>query len=363
VAKPVVREIVEWDEYTGRLGAVESVDIRARVSGYLESIHFKDGQLVKKGETLFVIDPRPFTATLSAAQGDADAQGSRLELAKNDFERAKKLIESKAISQEDFDTRAKEADAASAALAAAKARIERARLDVEFTTVKAPMDGRIGRHQVSVGNLISGGTADSTVLTNIVTTDPIYCYFDVDEQAFLKYIRLIKAGQRQSSREYPTPVRIALQDETDFHRQGQMNFVDNQIDPLTGTLRGRAILENKDLALVPGVFVRLRMPASAPFRAVMIPDRAIGADQSDRFVFLVDEKNQVRQRVIALGRIFDGLRIVRSGLDGSETMVVDGIGRVRNGQVVSPELVPAEPTSQPATVANLAILNSEGGAR
>jgi multidrug efflux system membrane fusion protein len=364
VAAPVVREVVEWDEYTGRLGAVESVDVRARVSGYLESIHFKDGEVVNKGDTLFVIDPRPFKASLAAAEGDALAFESRLALARNDLERANTLVQSKAISREDFDTRAKEADAAAASLQAAKARIESARLDVEFTEVRAPMGGRIGRHEVSVGNLVSGGTANSTVLANIVTTDPLYCYFDVDEQAYLRYIRLIKSGQRESSRTHPTPVRVALLDETEFTHEGRMNFVDNQIDQLTGTLRGRAVLDNSDLALIPGVFVRLQMPGSAPFRAVLVPDRAIGADQSDRFVFVVDDKNVVRQKVISLGRIIDGLRVVRGGLDGSETVVVDGIGRVRVGQAVTPERVaPVPAASQPAAVAGNPAPAAGGGVR
>jgi RND family efflux transporter MFP subunit len=337
VAKPLVTEIVEQDEYTGRLAAIDSVDVRARVTGYVEGIHFADGQLVKKGDLLFTLDPRPFKATLDALQGEALQADSRLALARNDLERAKKLIETKAISQEDFDTRAKTADASEATVAAAKGRTERARLDLEFTEVRAPMSGRIGRHLVSAGNLISGGSADSTILTNIVTLEPLYCYWDVSEQALLKYLRLNQAGLRQSSRVTPTPVRVALLDELEFTHPGHTNFIENQMDALTGTLRVRAVLDNAGLDLLPGVFVRVQVPASEEHRAILIPDRAISADQSERFVYVVGQGNVVTQRRILPGRLHEGLRIVTSGLDGAEAIVVDGLQRVRPGAPVNPQ--------------------------
>jgi len=305
----------------------------------VEAIHFADGQLVKKGDLLFTLDPRPFKATLDALQGDALQAESRLALARNDLERAKKLIETKAISQEDFDTRAKTADASEATLAAAKGRTERARLDLEFTEVRAPMSGRIGRHLVSAGNLISGGSADSTILTNIVTLEPLYCYWDVSEQALLKYLRLNQAGLRQSSRVTPTPVRVALLDELEFTHPGHTNFIENQMDALTGTLRVRAVLDNAGLDLLPGVFVRVQVPASEEHRAILIPDRAISADQSERFVYVVGQGNVVRQRRILPGRLHEGLRIVTSGLDGEEAIVVDGLQRVRSGAPVNPQSV------------------------
>jgi len=337
VASPIAADIVEQDEYTGRLAAVDSVDVRARVTGYLEAIHFTDGQSVNKGDLLFTLDPRPFKASLEALQGDALQAESRLALARNDLGRAKKLIETKAISQEDFDTRSKTADQSEATVAAAKARVERARLDLEFTEVRAPMSGRISRHLVSAGTLISGGSADSTVLTSIVTLEPLYCYWDVSEQALLKYLRLNKAGLRQSSRMTPTSVRVALLDETEFTHAGRINFIENQMDALTGTLRVRAILDNAGLDLLPGVFVRVQVPASEQHRAVLIPDRAISADQSERFVYVVGQGNVVAQRRILPGRLHEGLRIVTSGLDGSETIVVDGLQRVRSGAQVNPQ--------------------------
>src|SRR4051794_28796119 len=275
VARPVVKEIFDWDEYTGRLAAVDAVNVRARVGGYLDDIRFKDGQIVNKGDVLFVIDPRPFKAILAAAEGDAEALNSRLALARNDFERAKKLIESKAISQEDYDTRGKAAEAALASWEAAKAKIESARLDVEFTEVKSPMTGRIGRHQVSIGNLVSGGTDQSTVLTNIVTIEPIYCYFDVDEKTVIRIRQLIREGKAKSARESEWPVYMGLSREDGFPFQGTINFVDNQINPKTGTLRVRAVFPNPKEQLSPGYFGRVRVPIGFPHQALLVSDRAI----------------------------------------------------------------------------------------
>src|SRR3954471_5722560 len=270
VARPVVKEIFDWDEYTGRLAAVDAVNVRARVGGYLDDIRFKDGQIVNKGDVLFVIDPRPFKAILAAAEGDAQALSSRLALARNDLERAKKLIETKSISQEDLDTRAKQAEAALASWEAAKAKIEEARLNVEFTEVKAPMSGRIGRHQVSVGNLVSGGTDGSTVLTNIVTIDPIYCYFDVDERTVIRIRQLIREGKAKSARESEWPVYMGLGREDGFPFQGTINFVDNQINPKTGTLRVRAVIANPKEALSPGYFGRVRVPIGFAHQGLLV---------------------------------------------------------------------------------------------
>lgn len=372
VAKPLVQEIIEWDEYTGRLAAMESVDVRARISGYLDSIHFKDGQLVNKGDLLFVIDPRPFKAALAVAEAEATQAASRLELAKNDLERAKGLVENKAISREVYDTRAKNVDSASATLMAAKARSEQARLDLEFTEVRAPMSGRIGRHGISIGNVVSGGNPDSTLLANIVSVDSIYCYFDVSEQAYLKYLRLDKAGRRGDLRKEQSEVQVALLDESDFTHVGRMDFVDNQIDAQTGTLRGRAVLDNAALNLLPGVFVKVRIPGSAKYSAVMVPDRAIVADQSDRFVFVVGEGNIVKQQRITPGRLHNGMRIVNFGLKGDETVVISGIQRTRAGTPVMPEkttlVAQIAPADQPAPAQQVALrpttqLSTTGGAQ
>jgi RND family efflux transporter MFP subunit len=338
VARPVVKEIVDWDEYTGRLAAVDSVDVRARVGGYLDSIHFKDGQIVNKDDVLFIIDPRPFKATLAAAEKDAQALSSRLALARNDLERAKKLIATRSISQEDFDTRAKEAEAAEASWEAAKAKIERARLDVEFTEVKAPMTGRVGRHQVSVGNLVSGGTDESTVLTNVVTIDPIYCYFDVDERTVIRVRQLIREGKAKSARESEWPVYLGLGREDGFPYQGTINFVDNQINPKTGTLRLRAVLANPKEALAPGYFGRVRVPIGFPHQGVLVSDRAIDNDQGQKIVYVVNEKKEVISRPVKLGQIHDGLREILSGVGPGEQVVVRGIQQVRPGLIVEPKL-------------------------
>lgn len=336
VATPVVREIVEQDEYTGRLGAVESVDVRARVGGYVDAVHFEDGQIVKKGDLLFVIDPRPYVAAQQVAEGEAKEAQSRLDIAEDDFNRAKSLISSRAISQEDFARRGKAAEGAAASLLTAKARADRAKLDVTFTEVRAPMSGRIGRHLVSVGNLIAGGAADSTLLTNIVSTGPIYAYFDIDEQAYLKYLR---AGGDGAAKVFQnaSAVKMALLGESDFAHVGELNFVDNQIDATTGTLRARALFKNDSLSLSPGVFAKIRLAGAAPRKAVLIADRSVQADQSDRFVYVVGPDHVVKQQRVTLGRLFNNLRVVTSGLDGSESVIVDGTQRARAGAPVTPE--------------------------
>ncbi len=338
VAKPVVKEILDWDEYTGRLAAVDSVEVRARVGGYLDDIRFKDGQIVNKGDVLFVIDPRPFKAILAAAEGNAQALSSRLALARNDLERAKKLIETKSISQEDLDTRAKEAEAALASWEAAKANIERARLDVEFTEVKAPLTGRIGRHQVSIGNLVSGGTDQSTVLTNVVTIDPIYCYFDVDERTVIRIRQLIREGKAKSARESEWPVYLSLGREDGFPFQGTINFVDNQINPKTGTLRVRAVVANPKEGLSPGYFGRVRVPIGFAHQGLLVSDRAIDNDQGQKVVYIVNEKKEVVSRAVRLGQLHEGLREITNGLSPGEQVIVRGIQQVRPGLIVEPKL-------------------------
>jgi RND family efflux transporter MFP subunit len=338
VAHPLVQEIVEQDVYTGRLGPIESVDVRARVSGYVDSVHFTDGQLVNKGDLLYVIDPRAFVDAQQVADGEAHEAQSRLDIADRDFARAKNLVNTRAISQEDFDRRSKTAEGALASLETAKARAERARLDVEWTEVRAPMAGRISRHLVSVGNLVTGGEKDSTLLTNIVSVGAIYAYFDIDEQAYLRYLRA--DGGTGGGKVFQTAcaVDMSVLGETDFSHHGELNYVDNQIDTATGTLRARALFRN-ELNLSPGVFVDVRVAGSAPRRAVLIADRAVMADQSDRYVFVVGKDGLVKEQRVTLGRLFDGLRVVTAGLDGSETVVVDGVQRARPGSAVQPETV------------------------
>ncbi len=342
VARPIVREITEWDEYTGRLAAIDTVEVRPRVSGYLGSVHFKEGRVVKKGDLLFVIDPRPFRAVLAAAEADVRGAQTRLERARNDARRTENLVPQGAVSAEEFDRRSKTALEAQTALDAALARLDQAKLDVEFTEVRAPIDGRTSNYVVTVGNLITGGSSgggQSTLLTTIVSLDPIHCYIEASEQDYLKYTRLAAAGRRPSSRDTANPVRVALGDETDFRHEGTMDFVDNRIDPFTATVRGRAVLNNPDGLLTPGQFVRLRLIGETKPGAVLVPDEAIGTDQSNRIVYVVDNENLVTLRTVTIGRLIDGLRVIRSGIDGSEEIVVNGLQRVRLGAPITPRRV------------------------
>ena len=355
VSQPVVREVVEWDEYTGRLEAVESVDIRARVSGYLQSIHFTDGEFVKKGALLFVIDPRPYQAELNRAKAQLEQAIARSERTQKDFARAQQLVKSRAISQEEVDTRASDQREAQEAVQAARAAVEAARLNVEFTQVKAPISGRISRHLVTEGNLINGGTADSTLLTRIVSLDPLYGYFDVDERAFLKYTRLWRNGTRPGAREVKIPVELGLADETGFPRQGYVDFIDNRLDPNTGTMTGRAVIPNPDLTLTPGLFARIRLPGSNQYQALLIPDEAIGSDQTQRFAFVVNDQHTVEYHRVELGPIINGLRVILDGLKPEDWVIVNGVQRVRTGVTVDPQQQPISQDQAPprpeATVA------------
>jgi membrane fusion protein, multidrug efflux system len=335
VVQPLVREITEWDEFTARLDAVDSVEVRPRVSGYLESIHFTDGALVKKGDLLFSIDHRPYAAALRRAEADRVLANSRLALAQKNNARVADLLSSRAISQEESDIRESSLRQAEASLQEAEAAVEAARLDVEFTQVSAPISGRLGRKLVTEGNLISGGGGtQGTLLTTIVSLDPIYAYFEADEGSLLKYDRLARSGQRPSSREYKNPVHVGLADEPGFPREGYMDFVDNQVDRGTGTILGRALLPNKDLSLVPGLFARLRLPGSGQYRATLLPDEAIGSDQSQKYVFVVDGESKTQYRPVKIGPLVDGLRVVREGVLPQDWVVVAGLQRARPGLTV-----------------------------
>src|SRR5262249_4088065 len=340
VSRPLDREIVEWDEYTGRLQATDSLEVRARVSGYLESIHFADGAMVKEGDLLFVIDPRPYEAELARAQADVESAKARVAVAGGELTRSKSLLPSHAASQEQTQTRNANAQRAAAAVTAAA-------LNVEFTHVKAPMAGRVGRHLVSEGNLVQGG-ANPTLLTTIVALDPIHCYFEADERAYLKYSRLAKSGERPSSRDVNNPVEIELADEQGFPHKGWMDFVDNQFDVGTGTMVGRALIPNPDLILSPGLFARVRLVGSGRHRALLLPDDAIGTDQSQTFVWVVDAQGIAQYRRVTLGPLNDGLRIIREGLSPEDRVVVAGTQRVRQGMPVAAEERPIAPPPPPA---------------
>ena len=351
VARALVRPVTDWDEYTGRLEAVDAVEIRARVTGYLQSMHFNEGTLVNKGDLLFVIDPRPYEAVLDRTKAEFARSRIRLALAHNDFARAERLYGSRAISEEELDARSKEQEEATAALTAARAAVRSAELDVEFTHVHAPVAGRIGRELVSEGNLVSGGTPQSTLLTTIVSLDPIHVYFTADERAFLRYQRLDQEGERPSSRTTENPVRMQLADEEGFPHHGHMDFVDNRVDQATGTMQGRAIFPNPDYFLTPGLFARIQLLGRGPYDALLIPDAAVAADQAQRFVYVVDESGVAQRQPVELGRRIGELRIVASGLEPDDIVIVDGLQRVRVGSpVATTEVTIAEPPLQASAI-------------
>jgi len=344
VMQPVQREIVEWDEYIGRLESPETVELRARVSGYLDKVHFKEGKEVKKGDLLFTIDQRPYRAEFDHAEAEYQRASSQTELAKNDAERAKRLIGTKAISEEDYDTKLKTYLAAQATEKSAKATLESARLNLEFTQIRAPISGRISRAAVTEGNLVSSGVAGSgaTLLTTLVSLDPLYLYGDADERAILKYLQLRREGKRVSARDEQIPAEMGLANETGFPHKGYIDFVDNRVDPTTGTTRARGVFSNADHSLSPGFFGRIRIPGSGKYPALLIPDRALGSDQAQKFAYVVNGEKKVEFRPVKIGPIVDGLRVVKEGLKPGEQIIVEGLLRVRPGVVVDAKPVDAK---------------------
>jgi multidrug efflux system membrane fusion protein len=336
VAEVLSREITDWDRYVGRLRAVQEVEVRARVSGYLESVNFREGAIVEQGQLLFVIDPRPNQAALKAAEAEVTVAETRLRLAETQRTRAERLFKSKTIPEEEFDIRTEERREAAAALDAARAALESARLDLEFTQIKAPISGRISRALVTPGNLVSGGTENSTLLTTIVSLDPIHVYVTADEQAYLHYRRMDQEGRRPSSRDVPNPVRLKLSDEESFSHEGVMDFVDNQVDEGTGTMLGRAVFANPDYLLTPGMFAEVELLGEGPYDAVLVPDAAIGNDQARRFVYVVGGNNVAERRYVVPGRLHGNLRVIREGLNPGDRVVINGIQRVRPGEPVTP---------------------------
>ena len=336
VVAAIEKEVVEWDEYTGRLDAKESVEIRARVSGDLDKVHFEEGQMVKAGDLLFTIDKRPYQADFDALVADKDQSQTKADLAQADAERARKLIETHAISQEDFDTRVKTAAQARSAVQGAEARVASARLNLEFTEVRSPISGRVGRALVTPGNLIVGGTAGTTLLTTVVSQDPIYAYVAVDERASLKYRRLAAMGQRASAITSRIPCELALGDEQGFPHPGEIDFVENRINASSGTVTARGVFANSGELMSPGMFVRLRVPGSGKYKAVLIPGRALAADQALRFVYVVGADSTAQMRPVKLGAEIDGLRVVTEGLKAGEVVITEGIINVRPGAPVKP---------------------------
>lgn len=338
VAQPLTQETIEWDEYTGRIEAIDAVEVRARVSGYLEKIHFTAGAKVKKGDLLFVIDPKPFKAQLNYATAELERAKTKHELAKNDLQRAENLFEAKAISAEEYDARQKGLRESAAAVTSAEANVYTAQLNLDYTEIHAPISGRIGREMVTVGNLVNAG-GDGTLLTQIVSTDPVYVYVDVDEQSVLKYRRRAQQQSQGSADLKGTPVQLAVADETDFPHQGQLDYVAPRASAGTGTVTLRGIFANPDELLSPGFFARLRVRGSDPYQATLLPDRAIGTDQSQRFVWVVKADNQLEYRQITLGARIGQFRAIRDGVQADDWVVVEGGQKLRPGMSVKPERI------------------------
>lgn len=337
VAKPIAKRLTEWDEFTGRLGAVASVDVRARVSGYLQSIHFTEGKEVKQGDLLFVIDPRRYEAEYARAKAELDRAQAAFELAMAESTRATKLMETSAISAEEADVKSKGRIGTEASVAAARAQLDQVKLDLDWTKVTAPISGRIGRKLITEGNLVTGGPSGATILTTIIQLDPIYCYFDVDERSALKYRELARTGKRPSALYQPIGAQMGLANQQGFPHEGKVDFVDNEISPTTGSIKSRAVFPNNDRLMSPGFFARLRIPGSGEYDAMLVRDTAIGSDQGRAFVYVVGADNKAVQRNIVAGPLENDLRIVREGLSAGDRIVINGLMAIRPGAVVTPE--------------------------
>jgi multidrug efflux system membrane fusion protein len=353
VAQVLEKRVKDWDEFTGRLQAVESVEIRPRVSGYIDKVAFAEGSLVKQGDLLFVIDPRPYQAEYDRANADLKRYKTALELARVELTRVEHLKESGAVSQEELDERKSTVAQAEANVGASQASLESAALNLSFTRVTSPIAGRVSRAEVTRGNLVTGGINGGTLLSSVVSIDPIYLYFDADEQSYLRYTQTAAhSGAGLNGHDAGNPVMVGLANEDGFPHAGAVDFVDNQLNPQTGTIRARAVLQNKDGRFTPGLFARVQLLGSGEYSAILIEDRAVNTDQSQKYVLLLGANNQIEYRKVTLGRVVDGLRIVRAGLKAGDVIVVNGAQRVHPGVTVTPQRVvmgadtpaPAAPT-------------------
>src|SRR5437667_6085293 len=337
VAQPTKRTVTDWDEFTGRFEAVEEVQVRARVGGFVTSVEFRDGAFVRTGDLLYVIDARPFEAVAEQADGQLADARAKAELAKRELDRALTLNQTQAVSDSIVDQRRQTLQAARAAEMQAEGALKAAKLNIEFTHVMAPITGRVSRHLVTPGNLVQGSEGGSTLLTSIVSLDPIYIYFDVDEATYLRNSKLWFEGKRPSSRDTPNPVQVALTGETKPSHEGHMDFIDNRLDVSTGTLRSRAVIPNHDLSILPGQFGRVRLIGSSPYEALLLPDTAIATDQSRKIVFVVKDNDTLEARAVELGPLYEGLRVIRTGLKPEDRVIIDGIQRARVGAKVAPK--------------------------
>jgi multidrug efflux system membrane fusion protein len=349
VAEVVCKQISDIDEFTGRLEAVNNVEVRPRVSGYLQRVLFKEGAIVQKGDLLFEIDPRPFQAEVDRLKGDLAQAKAELSRAQNDFQRAERLHNNDGMSKEEYDRRAAAQNSAEARIASIEGSLRGAQLNLEFTRITAPITGRVGRAEITEGNLVESGPAQLKPLTTLVSLDPIYVYFDADEQTFLKYARSSRT-KGGGSGELNTVVLLGLADEAGFPHLGHINFVDNQVSSTTGTIRVRGTFPNQSLALTPGLFARVRMQGAGSYAGCLAKDEAIVTDLSQKFVFVVGQNNTLERRPVTLGPLSEGLRVVRDGLHPGDVIVVNGLQRVRPGAQVSPTKVPmTEDSNTPKT--------------
>jgi len=348
VAQPAKRIVTDWDEFTGRFEAMEEVQVRARVGGFVNSVEFKDGAIVHAGDLLYTIDPRPFEAVALQAEGQLSDARAKAELAKRELDRGLSLIQTNAVSEQVVDQRRQALQAARAAETQAEGVLKAAQLNIEFTHVLAPITGRVSRHLVTPGNLVQGSEGGATLLTSIVSLDPIYIYFDVDEATYQRNSKLWFEGKRPSSRDTPNPVQVALTGETKPSHDGKMDFLDNRLDVSTATLRSRAIIPNKDLSILPGQFGRVRIIGSSPYEALLIPDAAVVTDQSRKIVFVVKDDDTVEARPVVLGPLDEGLRVIREGLKAEDRVIVDGIQRARVGAKVTPQTAKAADAAKPS---------------
>ena len=331
VAAAIDREVSDWDEFTGHFEAVQSVEVRPRVSGFIQHVSFPEGANVQRGDVLLTIDPRPYQADVARAEAVLEETKTRAQLAGQELERAKRLVTTQAISREELDARTSGVAESGAAVRAAEAALENARLNLEWTTVRAPISGRVGRAEITEGNLVQSGPPSPSLLTTIVSLDPIYVYFDSDEQAYLKYV----SAARGHSGAGALSVQIGLANETGYPHQATVNFVDNRVDRTAGTIRVRAVLPNPNRVFAPGLFARVRLAGGQPRAVTMVQDQAIGTDQDRKFVLVLKADSTVEYRPILIGRLIDGLRVVQSGLKPGDNVVINGLLRVRPGMKVS----------------------------
>jgi membrane fusion protein, multidrug efflux system len=365
VAEVICKQISDSDEFTGRLEAVNAVEVRPRVSGYLQSVHFKEGAIVRQGDLLFQIDPRPFQAEVDRLKGDLSQAKAQRSRAQSDFERAERLHNNDGMSAEEYDRRAAVRNEAEARIAATEAALRGAELNLEFTRVTAPITGRVGRAEITEGNLVEGGAAQIRPLTTLVSLDPIYVYFDVDEQTYLKYAHVTQT-RGTASHELRGSALLGLADEDGFPRVGQLSFVDNQVSSSTGTIRLRATFANKSLALTPGLFARIRLQGGGAHSGCLAKDEAIVTDLNQKYVFVLGKNNTLAYRPVKLGPMTEGLRVVRDGLQDGDVIVVSGLQRVRPGATVTPNTVSmAKGQMSPAsdTSAQSALMHHEEKAR